>query len=48
MSALEKPYIEVGAGVSNIFRLFRVDGFWRLTHKRDRNFVINVAIDVDF
>ena len=48
MSALEKPYIEVGAGVSNIFRLFRVDGFWRLTHKRDRNFVVNVAIDVDF
>ena len=48
MSALEKPYVEVGAGISNIFRLFRVDGFWRLTHRRDRNFVVNIAIDVDF
>ena len=48
MNALEKPYVEVGAGISNIFRLFRVDGFWRLTHRKDRNFVINVAMDLDF
>ena len=49
MEALEKPYVELGAGISNIFRIFRIDGFWRLTHHRpDRNFVINVAMDVDF
>ena len=48
MSALEKPYVEVGAGIANIFRIFRVDGFWRLTHRKDRNFVVNVAMDLDF
>ena len=48
MEALEKPYVEAGIGISNIFRIFRVDGFWRLTHRKDRNFVLNVAIDVDF
>lgn len=48
MEALEKPYVEAGVGVSNIFRIFRVDGFWRLTHHKNRNFVINVSMDVDF
>ena len=27
------PYVEVSAGVSNIFRLLRVDCIWRLTHR---------------
>ncbi|MBQ9192674.1 MAG: carboxypeptidase-like regulatory domain-containing protein [Bacteroidales bacterium] len=48
MGALEKPYVEAGIGISNIFRIFRVDGFWRLTHWKNRNFVINIALDVDF
>ena len=48
MEALEKPYVEAGVGVSNIFRIFRIDGFWRLTHHKNRNFVINVSMDVDF
>ncbi|MBR5256701.1 MAG: carboxypeptidase-like regulatory domain-containing protein [Bacteroidales bacterium] len=48
MGALEKPYVEAGIGVSNIFRIFRIDGFWRLTHRKDRNFVINISMDVDF
>jgi hypothetical protein len=48
MSALEKPYVEAGVGIANIFRIFRVDGFWRLTHRKDRNFVVNVAMDLDF
>lgn len=26
------PYAEVGCGVENIFRFFRVDALWRLTH----------------
>jgi hypothetical protein len=48
LEALEKPYVEVGAGVANIFRLLRIDGFWRLTHKKNRNFVINLSLDLDF
>ena len=48
MEALEKPYVEVGAGIANIFRLLRIDGFWRLTHKKNRNFVINLSLDLDF
>ena len=48
MEALEKPYVEAGVGVCNIFRIFRIDGFWRLTHHKNRNFVINVSMDVDF
>lgn len=27
-----KPYLEVGAGIENIFKIFRVDANWRLTH----------------
>lgn len=27
------PYIEIGAGLSNIFRILRVDFVWRLTHR---------------
>ena len=47
---LEKPYAEVGVGISNIFRLFRVDAFWRLTHREEakKNFVINVGLDLEF
>ncbi len=29
------PYVEVGAGIENIFRFFRVDFLWRVTHRRD-------------
>jgi hypothetical protein len=29
---LEKPYMEVGTGIENIFKLVRVDAVWRLTH----------------
>ena len=48
---LEKPYIEVGAGLCNIFRVLRVDAFWRLTHRLPepkQNFTINVGFDVEF
>lgn len=48
IEALEKPYVEAGVGICNIFRIFRIDGFWRLTHHKNRNFVINVSMDVDF
>ena len=49
---LEIPYIEAGVGISNIMRFFRVDAFWRLTHRSDddkaKNFTVNIGIDVDF
>jgi hypothetical protein len=48
---LEKPYIEIGAGLSNILRVIRVDAFWRVTHRlpeAKKNFTINVGFDVDF
>ena len=52
------PYIELGAGISNIFRVFRIDCFWRLTH-RDKllpdgrhtpaqNFRANIGIELRF
>ncbi|MEG2849296.1 MAG: carboxypeptidase-like regulatory domain-containing protein, partial [Bacteroidales bacterium] len=31
MSDLKKPYVEMGVGITNIFRIFRVDTYWRLT-----------------
>jgi hypothetical protein len=27
-----KPYVEVGFGIENIFKLFEVDFMWRLTY----------------
>jgi len=33
MTDLKKPYVELGVGVSNILRIFRVDFFWRMTHR---------------
>ncbi len=30
---LNKPYVEAGFGVTNIFKIFRVDAAWRLTHR---------------
>lgn len=29
------PYLEAGAGIENIFKIFRVDCLWRLTHLHD-------------
>ncbi len=35
--SLGKPYIELGAGIENIFRFIRVDGIWRLTYNDHPN-----------
>ena len=35
MDKLQTPYVEAGVGLSNIFKVLRVDAVWRLTH-RDR------------
>ncbi|MFM7024290.1 MAG: DUF5686 family protein [Flavobacteriales bacterium] len=32
MSALKDPYLEVGFGVENIFKVLRIDALWRLTN----------------
>ena len=29
---LEKPYVEAGVGIENIFKIIRIDGIWRLSH----------------
>lgn len=33
ISKMSNPYIELGAGVENIFRLFRLEAIWRVTPK---------------
>ena len=48
---LNTPYVEAGVGITNIFRVFRVDCFWRLTHRlpeQKRNFTVNLGVDVSF
>lgn len=54
MSSVNKPYIELGCGVENIFRLFRVDAVWRVTHRDSRienkisNFSVNFSFNMAF
>lgn len=58
MRAMDGPYVELGAGVSNILHLFRVDCFWRLTDREyelggtvveaRRPFVVNLGLDLRF
>ena len=54
-----EPYIELGAGISNIFRMFRVDGIWRVTHREvpgpdgtmvpaRRLFTLNIGMEMRF
>jgi hypothetical protein len=44
------PYQELSAGVENIFRFFRVDGFWRLTYNEQLKtpFGIRVGFQMTF
>ena len=58
LSSLGKPYVEVGCGVTNIFRVLRLDAFWRVTHRcRETDgvrvkspdcFALNVGVEFDF
>lgn len=54
MSSVDKPYVEMGFGVENIFRLFRVDCIWRLTHRESlpgqdvQNFAVNMSVRLKF
>lgn len=40
------PYIELGAGISNIFRILRVDFVWRVTHREVEKIQPNGQIDM--
>ena len=50
-----KPYLEMGVGIENIFKVLRVDAIWRLTHREpvienypiDR-FRVNVSLQLRF
>lgn len=54
LSEVGKPYFEAGIGIENIFRLFRIDAIWRLTHRKAvtgqdiQNFAINVSVNLNF
>ena len=43
----DKPYVELGAGLENIFKIIRVDAVWRVNHNEqrfDQDFVERFAI----
>ncbi len=55
MSSVSDPYVELGFGVENIFRIFRVDFIWRLTHRdpvvpgqKIQNFAVNLSLALTF
>lgn len=54
MSSVSKPYFEAGFGIENIFRIFRVDAVWRLSHRKRipgqdiSRFVVNFSVDLKF
>jgi len=37
MYTLDKPYFEAGAGIENIFKVFRIDAVWRLSYLNHQN-----------
>ena len=52
LSALgNEPYVEVSAGVENIFKVFRIDALWRSTYLRPRaidNFGVKMGFQLTF
>jgi hypothetical protein len=40
MHKLDQPYIEIGVGIENIFKVIRIDAMWRLTHTKNTNIEI--------
>lgn len=46
-----EPYIEVSAGIENIFKVFRIDALWRTTYLRERaidNFGVKFGFQLTF
>ena len=58
MRAVKTPYVEIGAGITNIFKVIRLDAVWRLTHRyhevdgqrvpEGRLFAFNVGFELKF
>lgn len=51
LGEVSKPYMEVSAGIENIFKVIRVDALWRLTHLDNPNiepFGIRVGLQIIF
>jgi len=54
MSSVSDPYVEMGVGIENIFRLLRVDFIWRLTHRAPEagqhidKFAVNISMNLKF
>lgn len=51
LNSVSKPYVEVGAGVENIFKVVRVDATWRLTHlnhSKIERFGVRVGFQIIF
>lgn len=49
-SMTNKPYMEAGIGVENIFKLIRVDAIWRLTYRNNPlapNFGVRLGVNLD-
>jgi hypothetical protein len=48
---LNKPYVEVGAGIENILKIFRVDALWRLSYLNNPDVVpfgVRVTFQIEF
>lgn len=46
-----EPYVEVSAGIENIFKVFRIDALWRCTHHRAKaidNFGVKLGFQLAF
>lgn len=55
LSELPRPYMEMGVGVENIFKIIRVDAMWRLTNLNRnkskspvRNFGVTLSLQFEF
>lgn len=51
MNSLGKPYFEAGAGIENIFKIFRVDAVWRLSyldHAKTSPFGLRFGLSLSF
>ncbi len=44
----DKPHGEIGVGIGNIFNILRLEGTWRLTHKKETNFYPTLSLGFTF
>ena len=51
LNEVSEPYYEVSVGVENIFKVFRVDAMWRLSHLENpdiEKFGVRVGLQIIF